>query len=903
MFAMKRLICAISLFVLGYWPLPLRAENELFPFVISFDAPKNVTNISHKLDAPAGKNGFVRVEGGHFVTDAGRIQFWGTNTCFAANFLTHEQADRVADRLARFGINCVRLHHLDARDIWGKNFNRTKMEFDPEQLDRLDYYVAALKKRGIYVNINLHVSRSLDERDGFPKDENRPSHDKGIDNFYRPFIDANKKYAKDLLEHVNPYTGNAYKDEPAVAMIEINNENSVVCMWGGWGGLDVIQDPFLADLQKLWNGWLKEKYVDDSALKSAWRSKDEPLGEEMLHSGDFTAGNKPHWQGWSWEVDDTVDAPLLIDNGVLKLDVRKKGNVSWLPQLTGSGFGVKKGQIYTLTFRAKAGKAMPQERAEDGGAKAQYAISIGVRMNHAPWQGLGFDTQTQLTADWQDVSLTFIPSTDDDNARLAVSGLQEGTVYEFDYFSLKPGGTIGLTSAKPGEETELMLNNAVPLIWKKDVGQYTKEAVDDFCDFLMDIEAKYWDEMRTFLKDEIKVRQPVSGTQLMYGSSYAQAKMDYCDVHAYWNHPSFPGRPWDGNNWHLRNRALVNHADTNIFGPLATSRVYGKPFTLSEYNHPYPNSYAAEGLPLIAAFGAFQGWDGIFPFAYSHSNDPEPQRATSFFDTSGNTVQMAHMIACHVLFCENYNRNADKEMIVAPMSAEKEREIFKEKRHVYAFDFSGLGLDRRLALQKPVAVDVSGKIKTMPAVAEIAKDCKVFHSVGGINDTWLDYDVTRPGKGFVSSTSTRAQLFTGFVEEGKEYSFPYDGDATLRFGKTNLGWATVSLAVVEVNEKKESALLVATGEMLNTDMKIEELGDGKITVGNRWGKAPVRCEGIPVTITFNEVPPVNVTIKCWSLDESGNRKQEVPVKKTDKVIEIELKPEYRTIWYELEVAQ
>ena len=41
----------------------------LFPFVISFDAPDNITNISKLIDAPAGKNGFVRVKDGKFVND------------------------------------------------------------------------------------------------------------------------------------------------------------------------------------------------------------------------------------------------------------------------------------------------------------------------------------------------------------------------------------------------------------------------------------------------------------------------------------------------------------------------------------------------------------------------------------------------------------------------------------------------------------------------------------------------------------------------------------------------------------------------------------------------------------------------------------------------------------------
>ena len=34
-----------------------------------------------------------------------------------------------------------------------------------------------------------------------------------------------------LLEHVNPYTGLAYKDDPALAILETHNEDSIFWHW------------------------------------------------------------------------------------------------------------------------------------------------------------------------------------------------------------------------------------------------------------------------------------------------------------------------------------------------------------------------------------------------------------------------------------------------------------------------------------------------------------------------------------------------------------------------------------------------------------------------------------------------------------------------------------------------
>lgn len=202
----------------------------LFPFLISYDAPTNASSVAHLLDAPAGKHGFVRVESGHFVNDQGRVRLNATNLTGPANFPTHEQADQVAARLARFGINCVRLHYFDAQygnfmigdeaGIFGNVPSLPKaftadptvyVPFSREQVDCQDYLIAALKRHGVYVNINLHIAR-------FPK---------GLSFFEPHMIAAEKEYAKRLLTRVNLYTGLAYTDDPCVAVMEINNENAL----------------------------------------------------------------------------------------------------------------------------------------------------------------------------------------------------------------------------------------------------------------------------------------------------------------------------------------------------------------------------------------------------------------------------------------------------------------------------------------------------------------------------------------------------------------------------------------------------------------------------------------------------------------------------------------------------
>ena len=96
--------------------------------------------------------------------------------------------------------------------------------------------------------------------------------------------------------------------------------------------------------------------------------------------------------------------------------------------------------------------------------------------------------------------------------------------------------------------------------------------------------------------------------------------MDFVDAHAYWEHPQFPRRQWDMTDWEIPNTPMVDDpAGATLWG-LAATRVAGKPFTVTEYNHPAPNDWQAECMPMIATYAALQDWDGVFLFDYVDSH-------------------------------------------------------------------------------------------------------------------------------------------------------------------------------------------------------------------------------------------------------------------------------------------
>jgi hypothetical protein len=97
-----------------------------------------------------------------------------------------------------------------------------------EHVELLDYLIAAARKRGIYMLLTpIHTYDPA-----FADQMGKPSANVGFSKYFtRPqmgtdpkSIAAQANYIKQLLNHVNPYTGVALKDERAIPFIELINE-------------------------------------------------------------------------------------------------------------------------------------------------------------------------------------------------------------------------------------------------------------------------------------------------------------------------------------------------------------------------------------------------------------------------------------------------------------------------------------------------------------------------------------------------------------------------------------------------------------------------------------------------------------------------------------------------------
>ena len=274
----------------GWIPFPLK----------SFDEVKGTAlDMSRLLEAPAGGHGFVTVKGDKFLFEDGtEARFWGGNIFGEANFGDQAEAERMADIIARSGANLVRMHHLDVvkpwtdkvvqRSFFGGQMPATTRRLDAKNLDRFHYMFYCLKQRGIYIFLSHQSSRFVMKGDGFPGDEEGfedvGQGFKGEGMFDPYLIELQQEYLQQILTAVNPYTGLTMINDPALAMTEITNENSMFWIQPD-GTFGINSKYYRRMLQGRFAEWLKQKYADEATLLAAWKQ----AGKTALFDGESMA--------------------------------------------------------------------------------------------------------------------------------------------------------------------------------------------------------------------------------------------------------------------------------------------------------------------------------------------------------------------------------------------------------------------------------------------------------------------------------------------------------------------------------------------------------------------------------------------------------------------------------------
>lgn len=227
-------------------------------------------DFSSAIERPAGGHGYLTVgKDGHFHWgDGTRARFWGVNISSTRLNLPDDEIEKVTTALARASVNMVRLEAIDNRNcLLGRAETPDSFEFDAHYLDRLDRWMDALARHGIYYYLDL-----LDFRTFKPGD--KVVNAESMDRAARPYaifdaylIQLQQEYAQKLLTHVNPYSHMRPIDDRALALVEICNEHG---MFLYPEKLEKLVEPYNGDLHQRWCQWLHDHYGTTQNVNNAW---------------------------------------------------------------------------------------------------------------------------------------------------------------------------------------------------------------------------------------------------------------------------------------------------------------------------------------------------------------------------------------------------------------------------------------------------------------------------------------------------------------------------------------------------------------------------------------------------------------------------------------------------------
>lgn len=595
-------------------------------------------NVGTFLLDPVDHGDVINDSGNFEFEDGTPVKFYGTNFTFSDNVPAKTEASWIADYLAFFGCNVVRVHHCDNFYPMGILTNDgTTQTMDPTGFDRFDYLWSKLKAKGIYGNFNLIVFRPWTSGDGVAdiaavKEISSPV--KAVNIFDARMIELQKDYAYKFLHHINPYTGVSYTSDRIVAMLEITNENSLITHWHD-KHLDPINpytsgEPFPSfytdELNTKWNNWLENKYETPAAIISAWGLASLDGTQTQIFDHSSTG---------SLQVISPAAATFTYGSGSATINITTVDlDNFWYIQYQ-KGFNQIATKVYQwdIVLSADSPRKVVVNIQGDSPTYTIYG-SKTLDITTTPTTYSFYCTATISTHVTAKIHLGQVVGI------VTVGAMSMKESSSLPYIAVEKDKT-DFTFHRPYYETLL----AYPAPQQADVTEFMNKTVSDF-----------YIEMTDYIRNTVGVGSkliiPNGGGEGYYSEDILTPISDVWDMHTYADHPQFPRVHWDSNDFTITNNRMLSSPTKGMVGNAhgKEQTVKTKPFTIGEYNHCFPNDYAYEGNLMMAIYGLQYGWNGLFQFSFGDATTDMIDNINGYFSADNNPQKMLEMLLGSYIF-------------------------------------------------------------------------------------------------------------------------------------------------------------------------------------------------------------------------------------------------------------
>ena len=393
-------------------------------------------------------------------------------------------------------------------------------------------------------------------------------------------------------------------------------------------------------------------------------------------------------------------------------------------------------------------------------------------------------------------------------------------------------------------------------------------------EFKYEATKKYYAEMTEHLRS-LGVKVPITGTTWSRdytGATKANEDMDFADSHHYYY-------DW---KWGNTERVCKNFSITAskfAFPRLPLIRTPNKPFFVSEWGMPWPNSYRAEGAIYYAAVGALQGWSGFTVHTYAYGNrlatnsvlgreGSSPIGGVSFREgifSVWNDPAVFGLFYHAALITRRQDITPAEKAVAVHADGHKQLSVkayegILEQHRGYTVIGDAEGYDDVVEHNEayPMPSD-----KVVSDNGQMWRDFK--REIGGIDTPRTKIAYGYIGRGRGAAHSTHKRLVDGIV---------FDGMSINSF--TDFGVIAVSSLTDDPIEKSNNILISSIGRARNTDAIFD--GEKMLDVG----KPPIMSEVIEADISIRT--ELGKTLKVWGITPEGYYAGKLPTTYEDGVL-------------------
>lgn len=382
--------------------------------------------------------------------------------------------------------------------------------------------------------------------------------------------------------------------------------------------------------------------------------------------------------------------------------------------------------------------------------------------------------------------------------------------------------------------------------------------VNESLQFLSMLERNYFKEMQDHFR-KLGVKYLLSGSnfpQPLLVSLRSDSDLDLIINNQYWDHPQV----WKiGNDWDrilyapFHNRSqLKQNLDRNMIQSKAYYKVDGKPFMITEWNQCYPNEYLLEAAPLMAAYGALHGWDGIMQFDFNLQT-PGADRIKNY-TLSVAPEHLAQWVMAAPLFLRGDVKTAPG-LFVESIS---DSQVFSIPSYSSVLDKNYF-----LPFVTRTAKSFSGK-----SAGRIEDYKKYFDEKSNIINSETGELCIDGSNGILKIMTPKIQGVTGFIKNRK-FDFPF---LACSLSNTHASVYAVSADGKELLKSKRFYIVAASPVKMSSQKY-----NSSRTALNDIGKLPVLAQVLEGTLTFKNMG--NSELSVVPLSINGRKGEPIPLSK------------------------